>query len=292
MQLSVSPSRDAGYGLLLEKGPLAGQYYRLTLSICDNPVCQCEHVTLHCYSGRDASPESSRLSPVCLEMDLSNRAISNLDDLKADSTALTLATSVWSEMSEEEWTKLSMLYSAVKLQQTERADLNRLDVHFPPEVLAGDGSMVGYYEILPYSRPIAVSLDGARWYFDDQYCVNPGCSCREAAISFFAGDSSAVSDRPRNTREVVISYAYETGQITSTLTTRASDPSGHDLLHALKNAQPNLDAFLAERHLVVRRLFRRALAKTTIRVPSKAPGRNDPCPCGSGKKYKRCCGSS
>ena len=28
-------------------------------------------------------------------------------------------------------------------------------------------------------------------------------------------------------------------------------------------------------------------------VPIKAPaspGRNDPCPCGSGKKYKRCCG--
>jgi len=21
-----------------------------------------------------------------------------------------------------------------------------------------------------------------------------------------------------------------------------------------------------------------------------APGRNDPCPCGSGKKYKKCCG--
>ncbi|MCJ7610645.1 MAG: SEC-C domain-containing protein, partial [Candidatus Aminicenantes bacterium] len=23
---------------------------------------------------------------------------------------------------------------------------------------------------------------------------------------------------------------------------------------------------------------------------SQKPGRNDPCPCGSGKKYKRCCG--
>ncbi len=22
----------------------------------------------------------------------------------------------------------------------------------------------------------------------------------------------------------------------------------------------------------------------------KTPGRNDPCPCGSGKKYKKCCG--
>ncbi|MDR3378349.1 MAG: SEC-C metal-binding domain-containing protein, partial [Verrucomicrobiae bacterium] len=22
----------------------------------------------------------------------------------------------------------------------------------------------------------------------------------------------------------------------------------------------------------------------------RKPGRNDPCPCGSGKKYKKCCG--
>jgi SWIM/SEC-C metal-binding protein len=26
-------------------------------------------------------------------------------------------------------------------------------------------------------------------------------------------------------------------------------------------------------------------------VKDKAPGRNDPCPCGSGKKYKKCCGA-
>ncbi|MFQ7436849.1 MAG: SEC-C metal-binding domain-containing protein [Ruminococcus sp.] len=24
--------------------------------------------------------------------------------------------------------------------------------------------------------------------------------------------------------------------------------------------------------------------------PRKKVGRNDPCPCGSGKKYKKCCG--
>ena len=27
-------------------------------------------------------------------------------------------------------------------------------------------------------------------------------------------------------------------------------------------------------------------------VKTKEPGRNDPCPCGSGKKYKKCCGAS
>lgn len=26
-------------------------------------------------------------------------------------------------------------------------------------------------------------------------------------------------------------------------------------------------------------------------VKEKTPGRNDPCPCGSGKKYKKCCGA-
>ena len=26
-----------------------------------------------------------------------------------------------------------------------------------------------------------------------------------------------------------------------------------------------------------------------VRTKKKEPGRNDPCPCGSGKKYKDCC---
>ena len=30
---------------------------------------------------------------------------------------------------------------------------------------------------------------------------------------------------------------------------------------------------------------------SSVRAPN-TPGRNDPCPCGSGKKYKRCCGRS
>ena len=38
------------------------------------------------------------------------------------------------------------------------------------------------------------------------------------------------------------------------------------------------------------------LIKETPKVPpihsDAAPGRNDPCPCGSGKKYKKCCGAA
>lgn len=36
----------------------------------------------------------------------------------------------------------------------------------------------------------------------------------------------------------------------------------------------------------------RATAPATIRRGAPAPGRNEPCPCGSGRKYKRCCGAN
>jgi len=29
-----------------------------------------------------------------------------------------------------------------------------------------------------------------------------------------------------------------------------------------------------------------------VRKTAQAVGRNDPCPCGSGKKYKKCCGAA
>ena len=34
-----------------------------------------------------------------------------------------------------------------------------------------------------------------------------------------------------------------------------------------------------------------AAVKTVVRTGQKV-GRNDPCPCGSGKKYKKCCGAA
>jgi hypothetical protein len=38
------------------------------------------------------------------------------------------------------------------------------------------------------------------------------------------------------------------------------------------------------------RAFRSAAREEQAGSPQRHPGRNDPCPCGSGKKYKRCCG--
>ena len=39
------------------------------------------------------------------------------------------------------------------------------------------------------------------------------------------------------------------------------------------------------------RLYKEQKASTTVRREGPKIGRNDPCPCGSGKKYKKCCGA-
>lgn len=39
-----------------------------------------------------------------------------------------------------------------------------------------------------------------------------------------------------------------------------------------------------------RREIEKAYKQSKTVVKEKGPGRNDPCPCGSGKKYKKCCG--
>lgn len=48
------------------------------------------------------------------------------------------------------------------------------------------------------------------------------------------------------------------------------------------------DVLTPEERDLIYKEYRRS--KTIIK--DKTPGRNDPCPCGSGKKYKKCCGAN
>jgi preprotein translocase subunit SecA len=64
-----------------------------------------------------------------------------------------------------------------------------------------------------------------------------------------------------------------------------------------REGHASFEALLASiQHDVVRSIYRVGIAreapqekKETVPV-GKRVGRNDPCPCGSGKKYKKCCG--
>jgi hypothetical protein len=62
--------------------------------------------------------------------------------------------------------------------------------------------------------------------------------------------------------------------------------SEQDLLESLKNACPDLDSLLAKRQGMLRRLCGRTVKRQTLRTATPKIGRNAPCPCGIGKKWK------
>jgi len=292
MQLTVSSPLDTSGSLLLETGPLAGRRYRLEVRVCANPVCECEQVALDCFpeTGEPLQPQPATANH--LEMDLTQRIVANLAALKADPAAFALAKAVESEISEPQWTKLGQLYSTVKQHATEQADPDQLEVHFPPEVLAGDGSMVGYYEILPYAKAVAFTVGMHTWFLDDQYCVEPKCTCSKATLSFIQLPSSTRPDRGPIGPSCSIRYAYDTGRIERLPGASSAGLSGQELLSSLIVVQPELNSLLAKRHSTLRQLYLRALTRKTPTPPPSKPSRNAPCPCGSGKKYKRCCGAT
>jgi hypothetical protein len=118
----------------------------------------------------------------------------------------------------------------------------------------------------------------------DLYCVKPACSCGEVRVLFVPQKRGAP---PIGSVRVRL--------LTGELVESESKPAKAAALGRL------WDAFRA-RHRVAERLERRqqqmvelARMRSPTQTPTPVPratkvaGRNDPCPCGSGKKYKRCC---
>lgn len=63
-------------------------------------------------------------------------------------------------------------------------------------------------------------------------------------------------------------------------------PSGEEKAELEQKAMDDLGEAVAEIH----RFWQAKRGGETVRRDAPKVGRNDPCPCGSGKKYKQCCG--
>ena len=56
-------------------------------------------------------------------------------------------------------------------------------------------------------------------------------------------------------------------------------------------AKKKAEGLTEEEQAEQKELYKEQKASQTVRNEGPKIGRNDPCPCGSGKKYKKCCGA-
>ena len=143
-------------------------------------------------------------------------------------------------------------------------------------------TMVGYHQLLPADWDLLPLRDDERYWALDLYCRNPDCTCASSVINFYRLDDGAP---PQLIGEVVVDYAERDIEF------QPSNEAVDELFDALWNScEYTLRARHAEAQDAVRRFAPRARPATL--QPSAAHQRverNAPCPCGSGRKFKRCC---
>ena len=145
------------------------------------------------------------------------------------------------------------------------------------------GGLIGWYEVHPEHRRDSYLQGDAVFMAEEFYCMNPACACNEVTVDF----SEVIEG------DHVVSVGYVRVTLPDAQVTEWKPKRDRVLLERL------WPAFQARHHCVGERLMQRkrqvaelatsrAAKSSSVVAPPRA-GRNDPCPCGSGKKYKRCC---
>jgi hypothetical protein len=290
--LDYVAERDA-YFLKLERGPRAGRLFYGSLQMCDNPVCGCERVTWIFSPIEEMEPAlrgGSKISWLEFDLDLGGRTFHLRDAQTLQEESAELARSVVEEMAPEDWRELEMLFRNAKAKRIFETDPETWNFDFPEEVLRGEETMAAFVEVFPHAPVFSFQFEGDAWWADDQHCVLEECPCEKVAIAFLRTDPPRLFGR----RAPIGWYDLNSGTIKALVPSRKPERPLPALMEALKRAHPELDAQLQQRRRILKRLYTRTYG-TGVKSEPPAParrvkvGRNDPCPCGSGKKYKHCC---
>lgn len=130
----------------------------------------------------------------------------------------------------------------------------------------------------------------AQYVIFEYYCDNPACDCQRLTADIM---KLGEDGEPIGKSQAVISYDWSSQerQCAPVLTEESPQTSvARCLLEAYKKCI-HCDEYLLRIKSHYARVKQLALEKATIRntpLRQKIP-RNDPCPCGSNKKYKKCC---
>jgi hypothetical protein len=153
------------------------------------------------------------------------------------------------------------------------------------------GMCVGWLELFPQSKAWTFDYEGAPVFVDDQYCATDSCTCSDVILSYFRIERRGPVDAEGGLLGAV-RYDLRTGRHRLESTAPGSSAKTvRQLTETLFRALPAVQDELNRRFRFMRG-FADWLAQRRLQqrpLPAAAPGRNEPCPCGSGRKYKKCC---
>lgn len=271
----------------LDKGTFKGRTLEFWPRVCNNPLCTCQDLDVYARMPSDVDPGEHESWLARFRIDVGKRTLDQ--ERQAPDT---VAASIVEGLADSDWDGFGKWWQLTKWDQLERADLAKLNAEFPEEVFR-EGLTVGFGEIFPHFGAIPFELNGAEWVIQDSYCVQPGCPCKDAHLVFIPLNKNTPEDQVVDlevSRVPKAHYGYVSRSFEAEESEDPAHPRVRALVAALQSGRPQLGADLAKRHRQLRALFRGALERRNPTPRSPRAGRNELCPCGSGKKFKRCCG--
>lgn len=255
---------------------------------CVNPHCNCNDVLLRFFELSDGVPINQLFT---LRVDLSTWKVTERTVTNQVIDADPMIKDFTDNIDQLKGLLLSHYRKAKEYGKKNYA------LHIPESTvkLILEGSMLSYSEIFG-----AIDLDHLsfefnkteRWMFDDQYCSNPQCLCNEAVLSFYKIDLT------KKTQESDFAVRLNIKNFNYDIEYNKSDPDKiAEIIQFLKDSRPDVLVTIKRRYSEVKNASKRVLKESSLKekkevAPIVRIGRNDPCPCGSGKKYKKCCGNN
>jgi len=261
--------------------------YECSITACENPTCTCGIAYLDLISTQVKDGSIEQLAPLKIEIDVFKKSLDYKKRRKLPKKDLEFAKLFLSKLDENDFQILYGNYFAFKNKISEESSPDSIDAYFEYKEVEQNGLMYAYNDVLPYGDNLTVTINGMQCIIFDQYCLLPHCSCTDTILNIFSVDK--IGKQGEELCAVSVKYKNRKWE-------KIEASSSHVNLKIVRSAveaqHPNIYRELKKRHLKLKAIYahckkRHYAPKQDLQLPKV--GRNDPCPCGSGKKFKKCC---
>lgn len=285
--------------------------YRVVTAVCSHPLCECGELNL-CFNIQDNPTGIALLATATVSITCTPPGKRAVNYKRTDKNFKAFAQLVAKAMDEADWELLYSIYHNNKESATSECKPEDIDIDFNEcnysYLAVDDGAMVNLNSVFPYSRQLIVEINNCHLLLMPYFCLNPNCRCTEVTIMVLLVKNKRLSKS--DIGAFTIDYSRKVCKEQEAVKLNSEYIAPAKLKEALLAAYPDIYEYLKKMHRKLQKIYKISRKKYYLedncdafeppdndsgmieqfKRSGQKIGRNDPCPCGSGKKYKKCCG--
>ncbi len=265
----------------------SNQNYECVFSACPNPTCTCLTIDIDLAFMTGQSRGNLPKLSHSVKIDLDKRKLHTSPEIELPPEEKAFGDLLLSQLGDDDFKFLKTKHFAYKNKITKEADINEIEGYFDYDEVELNGLMYAYNGILPYGDQILVDIKKEKYLIVDQFCLLPKCKCTDTILDLVPAGENAMTAEPW----CAFRLKYAKRHWAAMEDSFPPIPL-EEIRTAIEAQHPDFYKLLRRRHEKLKKIYLNCRRKHYLPpqiVTDPKVGRNDPCPCGSGKKYKKCC---